>query len=120
MAQNRFGIIQFQVNGEVFRAKGNFSYNVGGEARETVMGADAIHGYKVTRVPGFIEGEITDSPELSLYDLKHIADATVTLSLENGKMFVLREATQVGEADGNSEEGNIGVRFEGPDGEEIS
>lgn len=118
--QPRFGILQFQINGEVYRAKGNFTYNVGGEQRESVMGADAFHGFKVTRVPGFIEGEITDSPELSLEAIKHVRDATISLTLEGGKVFVLPGASQVGEATGNTEEGNIGVRFEGPKGREIT
>ena len=119
MAQPRFGILQFQIDGEVYRAKGNFTYGTGGEQRESVMGADTMHGVKVTRVPGFIEGEVTDSAELSLFDLKHVKDATITLTLESGKVFVLPEATQVGDANANTEEGNISVRFEGPKGDEI-
>ena len=108
------GIIQVQANGEILKAKGNYSYNLGLAMREAVVGADGHHGYKETPQPGFIEGEITDGRNLSLSRLVTMRDATVTLSLPNGKMVACSPAYFAGEGTANTEEGNIPVRWEGP------
>ncbi len=117
--QRRGGLKALQINGEVYDAKGSFTYNLGKDKNESIVGADRIHGHKSTPQPGFAEGEITDRAGLSLEDLVTAKDATVTLSLGNGKMFVLHDAVYVGDGTGNTDEGNIDVRFEGR-GEEVT
>lgn len=120
MSQRRAGIIQVQVNGEVYQARGNWTYNLGRPMREAIVGADTIHGFRETPQVAFIEGEITDLATLDLATLVTLENATVTLRLANGKLVALREAWFAGEGTGNTEQGNIAVRFEGADGEEIS
>lgn len=120
MSQRKGGIIQVQVNGEVYDAKGSWSYNLGRPMREAIVGSDVVHGYKETPQVAFIEGEITDRGTLNLATLVGLTDVTVTLSLANGKVIVLRSAWFAGEGTGNSEEGNIAVRFEGAGAEEVS
>src|SRR5690606_31032277 len=85
MSQRRGGLIQFQVNGEIQDAKGNFTYNLGRPQREAIIGADGVHGYKETPQVPFIEGEITDRGNLDLDKLVSTTGATVTLELANGK-----------------------------------
>ncbi len=119
MSQRRGGIIQLQVDGELQDAKGNFTYNLGRPMREAIIGADAVHGYKETPQVAFVEGEITDRGNLDLAKLVTLTGATVTLELANGKVIALRDAWYAGEGTGNTEEGNIAVRFEGKSGEEI-
>lgn len=116
----RGGIIQFSVNGVRYDAKGDYSYNLGRPKRETVTGSDAVHGYKEVPQPPFIEGEITDRAGLDLDALVRLTGATVTLELANGKIIALRSAWYAGEGTGNTDEGNIDVRFEGLSAEEIS
>lgn len=113
------GILSLKVNGELYRAKGNFTYNVGKPKKEAVLGEDGVHGYKEMPQVPFIEGEITDSAEISLESLIATTDATATLELANGKVIVVREAFYAGEGTGNSQEGNIDFRMEGVSGEEI-
>jgi hypothetical protein len=120
MTQRRGGIIQIQVDGEVFDAKGSFSYNIGRPMREAIEGSDIIHGYKETPQVAFVEGEITDRDTLVLDDLVTFRDVTVMLTLANGKNIAIYNAWFAGEGTGNTEEGNIGVRFEGSSGEEIA
>lgn len=120
MSQRRGGIIQFQVGGVLQDAKGNFSYNLGRPKREPILGADTVHGFTEKPQVSFIEGEITDRGSLDLAALVISQDVTVTLELANGKVIVLRDAWFAGEGTGNSEEGNIAVRFEGKQAEEIS
>lgn len=114
------GIIELKVNGSTFNAKGNFTYNIGRNMREGIVGADRVHGYKETPQIPFIEGEITDRAGLSLEALVGLTDATVMLRLANGKLIVLRQAWYAGEGTGNTEEGNIPFRMEGMSGEEVS
>jgi len=115
----RGGIIFVKIDGEIYNAKGSFTYNLGKPKRDAIVGADAIHGYKeVPQIP-FIEGEVTDEPTMDLEKLVTAENATVTLELANGKVISLREAWYAGEGTGNTDEGNIGVRFEAKSGEEI-
>lgn len=118
--QNRIaGLIAVKVDGTQYLAKGNFTYNIGKPKRDAVVGADAVHGYKeVPQVP-FIEGEFSDRADISLETLVTISDATVTMELGNGKVIVLRNAWYAGEGTVNTEEGNVGVRFEGMSADEV-
>lgn len=118
--KNRIGgTIALKVNGDIYFAKGNFTYNIGKPKREGVVGADVVHGYKETPQIPFVEGEITDRNEMSLEDLVTLDDATITLELANGKVITLSEAWYAGEGTGNTEEGNIACRFEGMSAEEV-
>jgi hypothetical protein len=120
MAQRVGGIIQLQVDGEIHLAKGNFTHNLGRPLREAVVGADKVHGYKETPQVAFIEGEITDDGTLDRDAFVRAKDATVTLDLANGKMVALYDAWFAGDGTGNTEEGNMAVRFEGAEAEEVS
>lgn len=115
----RAGIIFLKVDGALYEAKGNFTYNLGKPKREGIVGADSVHGYKETIQIPFIEGEITDSNQLSLEKLVTLDGVTVTLELNNGKSILLRDAWYAGEGTGETEEANIGVRFEAKGGEEL-
>jgi hypothetical protein len=119
MDQRRAGTIQLAVGGEIQDAKGGFSYNLGSPKREAIIGSDRVHGFRETPQVGFIEGAITDRGSLDLAQLVGGANLTVSLTLGNGKMIVLRDAWFAGEGTGSSEEGEISVRWEG-NAEEVS
>ena len=116
--QRRAGLIQFQIGGEILDAKGNFSYGLGAPKREAIVGSDRVHGYKEMPQVGFIEGAITDRGNLDLAALFRLTDATITLSLANGKVITLGNAYFAGDGQGSTEEAEIPVRFEG-DAEEV-
>lgn len=118
MAKRVGGIIELKINGAVYAAKGSFSWNLGRPKMDPVMGHDTMHGYKELPQEGFIEGVITDMSEISVETLVTTKDATVTLALPNGKIFVLRDAVFTGEGTVTTEEGEIAVRFSGK-GEEV-
>jgi hypothetical protein len=121
MANQRVaGLIQVQVDGEIYDAKGSWSYNLGRPKREAVIGADGVHGFKETPQPAMIEGALTDRGTLDLAALATGRDLTVSLTLGNGKLIVLRDAWFAGEGTGTSEEGEVAVRWEGANAEEVS
>ncbi len=112
MAQRIGAILTLKIDGRNYKAKGNFTYNLGVPKREMVTGHDSVHGYKEIPQSSMIEGEITDQSNLSYKDLARVTDATVSLELSNGKLVVLREAVFTAEGTGNTEEGNLQVKFE--------
>lgn len=117
--KRRAGLIQVKANGEIYDAKGEFTYNLGGVKREPIIGADGVHGYKEVPQVAYIEGEFTDSGDLSLETLINITDATVTINLNNRKTISLSEAWYAADGDVGTDEANIQVRFEAVRGEEI-
>jgi hypothetical protein len=112
------GTIFLKSDGLQLQAKGNFTYDIGKPKKEAVTGFDGVHGFKETPKPAFIEGEITDSLDLDLGKLFDTVGATINLELAVGKSIVLRDAWYAGDGTGETEEGNIKVRFEAPSGEE--
>jgi len=120
MGSRRGGVLFLKKDGEIFDAKGNFTYNLGAPKRDGIVGPDRVHGYKeVPQIP-FIEGEITDSSTVNLSAFLNTTDSTLTLELANGKTFVLRNSWYAGEGNVQTEEGNVQVRFEGLSAEEVS
>jgi hypothetical protein len=121
MGARVFGKIELKIDSQIYAAKGSFSYGLGKDEREAVVGSDGVHGYKLKPTIPFIEGEISDAADLSLDTLAAITDATVTLTLANGKVISLNNSWTVCK-DGltaSTEEGAIAVRFEGLKAEEI-
>ena len=113
------GVILFKLDGEIFQAKGEFTYDIGAPKRDAVVGSDGVHGFKeMPKVP-FIEGALTDSDQLNLTSLLNFRDGTATLELANGKVIVLREAYYAGDGQVKTDEGEINLRIEGVRGEEI-
>tara|TARA_R110000803_G_scaffold162194_1_gene225795 strand:+ start:9436 stop:9792 length:357 start_codon:yes stop_codon:yes gene_type:complete len=113
------GKIQIKVDGQQYRAKGSFTYNLGKDKKEAVVGSDGVHGFKVTPQVAFIEGTITDSSNISLEKLLELEDVTVILELANGKIISLSGASFTSEGNVTTEEGEIDARFEGDQAEEI-
>ena len=120
MAQRRGGIIYFKINGALHEAKGNYTYNFGAPKREAIIGSDGVHGFKEIPQVSYIEGEITDRSDLDVEALVNLENATATLELANGKIFVLRDCWYAGDGNVQTEEGNIQIRLEGKSGEEIA
>ncbi|MGD9638384.1 MAG: phage tail tube protein [Alphaproteobacteria bacterium] len=119
MSNARAGTIYLKVDGTLRDAKGDFTYNLGKSKREAIIGADGVHGYKETPQVPFIEGAITDDSDLDLANFVTQDDVTVTLELANGKTIVLSDAWYASEGDVTTSEGEIKVRFEGLNAEEI-
>jgi hypothetical protein len=113
------GKIFIKADGQQYKAKGNWTYNLGKDKKESVIGADGHHGFKAMPQVAFIEGVITDSGNISAEKLLELEDVTVTLELANGKIISLSGASFCGDGNITTEEGEIATRFEGEKAEEI-
>ncbi len=113
MAQRRFGVKQFQIDGVTYLCKGGVEYSLGGDKLESVMGVDRRHGVKVTRIPAFIKATLADGGQgFEVKKLTQIDDSTVTVDLENGKTIKLGHANYAAEGNVTADEGEIDSRFE--------
>lgn len=108
----RAGRIYLKIDGALHDAKGSFSYNLGRDKRDAIVGADGIHGYKETPQIAFIEGAVTDRGDMDLEAMAMQDNVTVTLELVNGKTIVLANAWFAGEGTVTTEEAEITVRWE--------
>jgi hypothetical protein len=121
MANKRIGgLISFKVDGEIFNAKGSFTYNLGKPKKEMVVGSDSVHGYKELPQVAMIEGAITDTQDLDMEAFRDLRDVTVTLELANGKVIVIEEAVEASDGAVTTEEGEAEFKFEGTRGREVS
>lgn len=119
MAKTIGGIQSLQVNGRTYRTKGSWTYDLGGEMREAIVGSDRVHGYKATPKVAFIEGTMSDADDQDVKLLSKVDNATVVLELRNGKAIVLRGAWAAGEFQVSTEESEISARFEAQEAEEV-
>lgn len=108
----RAGLIWVQIDGRRLEAKGSFTIQPGRPLRNSIIGADGVHGYAETAQVAYIEGATTDHPELDTVALRDSTGLTVTLELNNGKTWVLEDAWYAGEGTMTTEESEIGIRFE--------
>jgi hypothetical protein len=104
-----------KVDSRQLSVRGTLTISPNRLTRTSVAGLDGIHGYQsVFRAP-YIEIEITNRPQFPLTDLENVVDATVTAELENGEVWVLRNAFQTGDLELNAADGTCTVRFDGMD-----
>lgn len=113
------GTMYLKIDGRQYPAKGTFTYNLGKEKRDGLVGVDGVHGFKAAPQLPFIEGEITDMPDQKLAELLDSVGGTVTLELANGKVIALQEAWYAHEGTVSAEEATVPVRFEGVRMDEI-
>lgn len=119
MGQRKGGIIQIQVDGVMFDAKGEFTHNLGGPKRKAIVGTSTVHGFTEEPQVPFIEGKITDRGNLDVKALINMTDATVTLTLANEKAVSLRQGWYAADGNVTSAEGEVEFRFEGIDADEV-
>lgn len=119
MSNTRAGKLFFKINGTQYRAKGEYTYNLGVDKSTAILGQEGVHGFKKEAVVPYVEGKITDGDDLDVKLLASIEDATVTLELANGKVISFRSANYCADADITTGEGEVPVRFEALSAEEI-
>ncbi len=118
MPSRVYGVLSLRVGGQPLEIGTEWTYDIGGITRETVLGAGGPIGHKIMPIAAYIEGTVYDAPDVPLSSFKAIQGQDVTLHLYNGKTVYLRSAAQVGELTVEGHEGAIKLRLEGISGGE--
>ena len=114
MAYERIaGTISFLINGTVYNAAGDFTYDLGAPKREMLIGPDRVHGYKETPKVPYIEGDLRDAKTVNVGTLTRLDNAEITLELANGKVVTLSGAAFCGDGTVTTADAVIKARFEG-------
>lgn len=119
MAQRFAGVAFLKIDGDQMPLRGNFTVSPSAFERTMIAGQDRVHGYQeLPRVP-YIEGDISALPEISLEDLERQVDVTVVAQLANNIQYTLIGATCKAALEENTRDGQIKVRWEGINCEEV-
>ena len=111
------GVASVTIDGRAYSISGEGAYRPSTAKRETLVGQDGVHGYSEMPMAGKISWKGRDSGALSIGALSVAVDATVVLSLANGKTIIGRNMWRVGEGpiEVNTEDATFSVEFEGAD-----
>lgn len=113
-------MLQFSLDGVLYQASGDWTFNLGKPKRETMLATDGVAGYKEEPQIPFIEGELPITPGLDIDAVLGATGVTAFLTLGSGQVIALRDGNQVGEGTGNATEGKLPVRFEGSSAQVVS
>ncbi len=113
------GTAYLKIDGDQKTLAGSWSVSPTTTVKTGVTGLSGFAGHtEAPRVP-YMEGSLIDTGSLSIKDLEAIADATITVELVNGKTFVGQEMFLAGEPSEDAATGEVSVRFEGKNIEEM-
>lgn len=119
MATRFAGIAFIMVDGQQYALRGNLTVSPSPVERTMIAGQDGVHGYQeLPRVP-YIEADLSTVPGLSLEALLLQTDSTVIAQCANFVEYVLHNAVIKGGFEDNTRDGQIRVRWEGLNCEEI-
>ncbi|CAM5771995.1 hypothetical protein LMIY3S_03695 [Labrys miyagiensis] len=113
MGQRFAGIAYVKVDAKQFPLRGNMTVMPSATVRSGIAGQDYVHGYSEMPVVPYVEGDFSLTTDWAIGDIKGITDATVTVELANGRVYVLRNAWQAGDLPLESADGKVRLRFEG-------
>lgn len=108
------GTASVVANGVNYMLVGDLSYDPSTVKRETKTGQDGVHGYSEMPKPGKISGTFRDSGSLTVADFNAMTNATVVLSLANGKTVIGRNMWTIDAQEVKTAEGTVEVSWEGP------
>lgn len=119
-AQRVGGIAFFKIDGAQYSIRGKFEVMPMNTKKTGVSGQDGVHGFtEMPALPGF-KGTITDLSGVSVQQLQDLAQSTMTLEQDNGKVWILRDGWLEGEISINTEEGSYDAEFRGMDMRELT
>jgi hypothetical protein len=113
------GIAFVSVDGQQYALRGNLTVSPSPVERTMMAGQDGVHGYQeLPRVP-YIEGDFSTLPTFSLETVLTQTDSTVIAQCANKIEYVLHNAVVKGGFEANTRDGQVRVRWEGLNCEEI-
>lgn len=115
MGQPVGGTVFLSVDGTTYKLGESVSYSTATTVKESKVGLSGPAGYTEKPRTPHVECEVYTMPDLDLKDFEAITDATLTLELKNGRLWVYSGVRYVGETDWDAAEGTGTVRFEADD-----
>jgi hypothetical protein len=111
---NRFaGVAYWSVDGRQLAVRGNLEVMPSRYERTGIAGQDAVHGYSELPVVPYVSGDVSTLEGTSVENIDAVTDATITVEMANGSVFVLRRAWRAERSTVNTRDGQFHVRFEG-------
>jgi Phage tail tube protein len=107
------GVAALTRNGQSYLLVGDFGYVVSTVKRETQSGADGVHGFKETPIPGAIFGTLRDAGNISVAAINQGVSDNVVLELANGKTISGDGLWTVESQEVKSSDATFEVRWEG-------
>jgi len=108
---DRAGVRGIRIAGLDYDVKALAAIRVSNKMREPILGVDAYHGTALKpAVPG-ADVTITDSSGISIQTLQDVVGQEVQISLANGKIYTLVDATATDQIPLNPENGEIVIVF---------
>ena len=114
------GTASVVANGVNYMLVGDLSYDPSTVKRETKTGQDGVHGYSEMPKAGKIAGTFRDSGSLTVADFNAMTNATVVLTLANGKTVIGRNMWTIDAQEVKTAEGTVEVSWEGPTVTEVT
>jgi uncharacterized protein YlzI (FlbEa/FlbD family) len=81
--------------------------------RTGIAGQDRVHGYSELPVVPYIAGDVSTLEGTAVESVDAVTDATITVEMANGSVYVLRNAWRAERSTVNTRDGQFHVRFEG-------
>jgi hypothetical protein len=108
------GASSFFVDGATYEVSASVKIEKGGLVRTPVVSSDGSVGYTTKYVEPSIEADFLDGPSMSIAALANISGSTLQVQMNNGKSYILVNATQIDKLSADVAEGKIpGVKFTG-------
>lgn len=112
------GQVTITVDGDRLPTSGEATLDIGGAARENVPGDYEAGAFKETTQPSRCEVTLLYKGAVNLSAIRNIDNATITLTTDNGKSWLMRNAYST-EPPNFGQDGKAKVMFEGPPAEEV-
>jgi hypothetical protein len=119
MSNRVMGKAQIKANGRIFDTHPGATLDIGGISRESVVGANSVHGFKEAVKQSKVEFEISVKGDTSLAEIGRWDDITVTFEVDTGQTWVISNGWVLDPPTLTDNDGKAKVVIEGPPAEEM-
>ena len=113
MGQRIAGICYVKADGEQFEVSGGLEAPLFSTKKESVMGLNAVVGYKETAIAPYVKLSAVVGSKFNLDKLRSASAMTVTAEFANGKVYTLSDAWVAGEPALKGDDGTTELEFNG-------
>ncbi len=116
----RGGASSFFIGGATYEVGAQVKITAGGIVRKPIESSNGIAGFTTSYAAPMVEVEILDGPSVSLAALRGIVGQTLQIMMNNGKSYILVNATQIEQPTSEIDAGKItGMKFTGDSLDEV-